>query len=456
MTHARKRSRSVKIEKPVEIKRWKKEKNYMNHTVEEVRLKNGARGLLIDVPGATVMSMQFQFRAGNRYVKSKDIEQVAHIMEHMAFGANARYKSEHEFESEFTKNGAYCNAYTSDLSMVYEVDCADFEWDRILDLQKLSICQPKFNDIELQAEKGNVRSELTNYLNDHHRLLWPKVQQLLGEDVLTYRQSLLTIGSVTLADIREHHRRTHTTNNMRFVIAGKLRGRKADIRRQLEDFQLPEGERFEVPRDELTSANPTIIRRKDASNLTFDLSMVIPRELNDEELDAMHYLNHILTGTMHSRIFGAARQQGLAYSVSAHAGAGYYDSSWDIIGQVNHDTAGALFDIITRELKLVLDGKISQEEIDGAKSFALGRYQMGAQTVSQISGFYTGRYFADDFIKDYEKVPDMIKKVSVDRMVETARGFIDHNTWVLAAVSSNDKQELVDLSDKVATLFEAR
>jgi len=59
----------------------------MNHTVEEVRLKNGAKGLFINVPGATVMSMQFHFRAGNRYTKAKDIEQVAHIMEHMAFGS---------------------------------------------------------------------------------------------------------------------------------------------------------------------------------------------------------------------------------------------------------------------------------------------------------------------------------------------------------------------------------
>jgi zinc protease len=399
------------------------------------------------------MSMQFHFRAGNRYAKSKDIEQVAHIMEHMAFGANARFKSEQEFESEFTKNGAYRNAYTSDLSMVYEADCADFEWDRILDLQKLAICQPRFNDAELQAEKGNVKSELTNYLNDHHRILWPRVQQLLGEDVLTYRQSIPTIGNVTVADVRDHHRRTHTTNNMRFVIAGKLSGRKAEIKRQLDDFQLPEGERFEVPHDELASANPTVVRRKDATNLTFNWSMAVKRELNDEELDAMHYLNHILTGTMNSRIFGAARKKGLAYSVSAHVGAGYFDSSWDIIGQVNHETAGELFDIITREIKCVLDGKISQVEIDAAKSFALGRYQMGAQTVSQISSFYTGRYFADDFIKNYDEIPNMIKKVSLERMIKTARGFIDENTWVLAAVSSGERQELVELNDKLATLF---
>jgi predicted Zn-dependent peptidase len=428
----------------------------MNHLVEEIRLKNGARGLLINVPDATTMSMQFHFRAGNRYAKSKNIEQVAHIMEHMAFGANARFRTEHEFEFEFTKNGAYRNAFTSDLSMVYEADCADFEWDRILDLQKLAICQPRFNEDELNAEKGNVRSELTNYLNDHHRILWPRVQQLLGEDVLTFRQSLPTISAVTLADVREHHRRTHTTRNMRFVIAGKLEGRKAEIKRQLEDLNLPDGERFKVPHDVLIKANPSMIRRKDATNLTFGIFMAIPRELNDEELDAMHYLNHILTGTMHSRIFGAARRKGLAYNVSAYTDVGFYDSGWDITGQVNHEAAGELFDIITRELKCVLSGDIRDEEINAAKSFALGRYQMGAQTVSQISSFYIGRYFADGFIKDYSKVPEMIDNVTKERMVDMARTFIKEDKWVLAAVSSGERQELLDLNDRVATLFEPR
>lgn len=425
----------------------------MNHTVEEVKLKNGAKGLLIDVPGATVMSMQFQFRAGNRYAKNNDIEQVAHIMEHMAFGANARFKSEKAFEAEFTKNGAYHNAYTSDLSMVYEADCADFEWDRILELQKLSICQPRFNEKELVAEKGNVRSELTNYLNDHHRILWPRIQQLLGEDVLTYRQSLGTITNVTLSDIKEHHRRTHTTNNMRFVIAGKLRGRKKAIVQELESFDLPEGERFAVPQDELKSAHPTIIRRKDASNLTFGWTMTIPRTLADDELDAMHHLNHILAGTATSRIYGKARSKGLAYHIGSYVSAGFYDSAWDISGQVNHDTAPELFQIIHKEIKAVLDGKITDNEIETAQSFGLGRYQMGAQTVSQISGFYTNRYFADDFIKDYSKVPDMIRRVSREKIVDTARQFIDTNNWVLAAVSSGDRDELVALGEQLEQLF---
>ncbi len=428
----------------------------MKHTVEEVRLKNGARGLLIDIPGATVMSFQFQFRAGNRYVRNKDIYETAHIMEHMAFGANAAYKSEHAYESDFTKNGAYHNAYTSDLSMVYVADCADFEWDRIFQLQRVAICQPKFNGEELEAEKGNVKSELTGYLNNHNRVLWPKIQQLLGEDVYTFWQRLQTIQNVTLADIREHHKRTHTARNMCFVIAGKLKGRKSDIKRQLEEWELPEGERFEVPKDLLTSGNPTLIRRKEASNLTFGLSMTVPRELSDEEAEAMNCLDQILTGTMHSRIYGAARKKGLAYGVFSDTSVGFHDSSWDFGGQVNLETSGALFDIIVREIGHVLDGKITEDELAAAKSYALGRYQMGAQTVAQISNFYTGRYFADGIVKDYEKVPDSIRKTTRECIVNTAREFVASNAWVLAGVSSGEKEEIVELNDKLATLFEKK
>ncbi len=426
----------------------------MQHTATEVKLKNGARGLLIDIPGATVMSFQFQFRAGNRYVRDKEVYETAHIMEHMAFGANARFKNEHEYEAEFTKNGAYHNAYTSDTSMVYVADCADFEWERIFDLQRVAICQPRFNSEELEAEKGNVKSELTGYLNNHNRVLWPKIQQSLGEDVYTFWQRLQTIPHVTLDDIRDHHKRTHTMSNLRFVIAGKLHGRKAQITREMEKWELPKGKLLPAPRDEQERAAPTLIRRKEASNLTFGWSIIMPRNLSDEESGAMEVLDHILTGTMHSRIYGAARRRGLAYGMFSDTSVGYYDSSWDFGGQVNLDTAPELFDIIVREVRSVLDGNITNSELDSAKSYALGRYQMGAQTVAQISNFYTGRYFLDGTVKDYNKVPDAIRKTSRECIIDTAKEFIASDAWVLAGVSSGEREDLIELHDKLAILFD--
>lgn len=428
----------------------------MRHQVHEVKLKNGARGLLIDVPGATVMSFQFHFRAGNRYVADKENYETAHIMEHMAFGANADYKSEHAYEADFTKNGAYHNAWTSDTAMCYVADCADFEWERILRLQQVAITKPKFNNAELEAEKGNVRSELTGYLNNHNRVLWPKIQQILGEEIYSYWQRIQTINNVSLRDIKEHHTRTHTSKNLRFVIAGKLDGRRTRIKELLDQWELPAGERFDLPRDEMSSAGPALIRRKEASNLTFGWSMVLPRELTDEEDDAMDCLNHLLTGTMHSRIYGAARKKGLAYGVFSDTSVGKYDSSWDFGGQVNLETADKLFDIIVREIKAVKDGAITEDELEAAKSYALGRHQMGAQTVAQISNYYAGRFFSDDVVRDYERSPEAIRCITLERMIATAREFIAHNAWALAGVSSGEKEDLVRLNDKLEKLFELK
>ncbi len=425
----------------------------MKHAVQEITLKNGSRGLLIDIPGATVMSFQFHFRAGNRFVANNEIEQAAHIMEHMAFGANARFSDGQAYEAEFTKNGAYHNAYTSDHSMVYLSDCADFEWERILELKQIAITKPRFNEEELKAEAGNVRNELNGYLNKHPRLLWPKMQQVLGEETLTYPEAIKTISNVTLKDIREHYRRTHASENLRFIIAGKMYRRKKRIIEILESWELPKGDRLTIPIDEMHGADPFLIRRE-SSNITFGWSMVVPRRLSDLELDAMSSINHILTGTMHSRIFGAARRAGLAYGIFSETSANEYSSSWDFGAEVNLDTIEPLFDIIVREVKRILAGDVSDEEIEQAKQYGIGRHQMGAQTVGQINRWYADRYFFDGHIENYEHRPAALNAVTKRRMVETAREFIASNCWLLGGVGSGDKALMDRLQAKLNTLFE--
>ncbi len=399
------------------------------------------------------MSFQFHFRAGNRFVANNDIEQAAHIMEHMAFGANARFSDGQAYEAEFTKNGAYHNAYTSDHSMVYLSDCADFEWERILELKQIAITKPRFNEEELKAEAGNVRNELNGYLNKHPRLLWPKMQQVLGEETLTYPEAIKTISNVSLKDIREHYRRTHTSENLRFIVAGKLYRRKKRIIEILESWELPRGERLAIPIDEMHGAEPFLIRRE-SSNITFGWSMVVPRRLSDSELDAMSSINHILTGTMHSRIFGAARRAGLAYGIFSETSANEYSSSWDFGAEVNLDTIEPLFDIIVREVKGVLAGNVSEEEIEQAKQYGIGRHQMGAQTVGQINRWYADRYFFDGHIENYEHRPIALNAVTKRRMVETAREFIASNCWLLGGVGSGDKALMDRLQAKLNTLFE--
>lgn len=395
------------------------------------------------------MNTKFQFRAGMRYAKRPEVYEIAHIVEHLAFGANAKYNSEQAFEADFTKNGAYHNAWTSDFSVCYESECADFEWDRIMRLQQVAIAQPRFNDEELQSEKGNVRAELTGYMNDYARLLWPRLQQLVGENVPDLQERIKTISGIELKDIREHYRRTHTAHNLRFIIAGNLRHRKHKILRMLEDWDLRPGERFEIPTDDLHSSAPVLIRRKDASNITFAFTWLTPRKLEPSEVYAMNCLNHILNGTMSSKILGQARKHGLVYGMGSDLSNGWHNASWDFDGEVNLESSTKLFDLIHKELNNVLNGEISDEDIAAAKSYAIGRYQMGAQTVSQISDYYADGYFTNGTIEKYDRMSGLVKKTKKSTMVDLAREFIGSEISALVAVSSVEKAAIVELADRL-------
>ncbi len=421
----------------------------MKHSVEEITLRNGAKGLLVDIPGASVMSTRVQFRAGMLYAKNKDVYEIPHVVEHLAFGANAKFKDEQAFEAEFTKNGAYHNAWTSDISVCYETECADFEWERIMELQRVSICEPKFNEEELKSEKANVRSELTGYMNDYYRLLWPRVQQAVGEDILALPERLETIRNIELKDIREHYRRTHTAKNMLFIIAGRIRGRRHKIIRMLNEWNLKEGEKFEIPIVDLHSSEAVSIRRKDASNITFGFSLVTPRHLEPNEVFAMNCLNHILNGTTSSKIFGAARKRGLVYGIGSSIASNATSSYWDFDGEVNLENAEALFDLIQTELMKTLNGEILDMDFLAAKSYALGRFQMGAQTVGQIADYYADGYFTNETIERYENMPDLIKSIDKFKMIELAREFAGSGIKGFAAVSSTEKATITELETKL-------
>lgn len=423
------------------------------HKVEEVKLKNGARGLLIDIPNATVMNFHFHFRAGSCYVKDKEIYETAHLMEHMAFGSNSKYRSEADFQAEFEKNGAINDAYTSDQSMLYVTECADFEWDRILDMQELTICHPRFIEEELESEKGNVRSELTGYLNERNRLVWTRIRQMTMPSFLSLRQRLQTINNIKVTDIRAHHKRTHTSDNMRFVIAGNLMGRKNEIKRKLEEWPLKRGERFKAPDADIYSfSSPALIRRKESANLSFGFSFFIPRSLDQKETDAMGILNHILTGTLHSGILGEARKKGLAYVMGSECYVNHDNTSWDFGGDVNKEYMDALFDIVVKKIQDVADGKLSEKHLEAAKNYALGRHQMGAQTVGQISDFYNTAYFSEDKILDYKNVPKRIAGVDVDTIKRIVREFIKENRIAFAGVMNGERRELDSIYAKFSKL----
>ena len=425
----------------------------LKHTVEEIILDNGIKGLLIDVPDATVVSYDINFRAGYDYA-DQSIQQVAHLLEHLSFGANENFATAEEYSQEFSKNGAGRGAVTTDRGMNYSADSAIMEWDRIMDLSKVAITRPRFEQKSLDAEKGNVREELVARADHYSRVLWQNIHRAMGSKRLMDPEKLATLDRVQLSDIQNYHQKTHTLNNMRFVIAGDLLKNKDVIIDKLKTWDLPIGERFPAVKISPTSSPMVHIYRKDLSNLTFSLTIVLPRVFTIAESVAMGALNHILTGTFHSRIYGRARSQGICYSM----GSGYDTdisgvSEWSFYGRVGLDNADSLFKLIVEQLQKIINNDITTAELDAAKQYALGGHQMKGQTVGAIASWYLPEYFSREVIDPLDESPELIKATTIQGMVLLAKEFIEKGEWTLGGIGNISSEQLQSHYDLLSNLL---
>lgn len=428
----------------------------MKHTVVEVKLPNGAKGLLINIPDATVMTCEVNFRAGE-YLLEREKWETAHLLEHLIFNANERFARAKDFQRELEKNGAYYNASTGVYDITYEMECADFEWQRVLELFLFAISKPLFKEEEFKAEVGNVREELVYRSNNHFRHLGLALRERYGLCAITDQERVKIMDNVTLDDIRKHYQATHTTDNIRFVLAGKLpASRREAISKLFETLALPtaKGRRPLLVEHPKSVKAPLLITNKTVDNVYFYIDTFMTRWLKNKEVDAVALANNMLTETLHSRILGAAREQGLVYGMSSSYARWKGGSNWWFAAQVLPENASRLFEIITRELGYLKSGKINDQDIIDAKQYALGRYQRGAQTVSGTASGYSTRYFFDDQIEDYYELPDRIDAVTKKDIVAAANALFDEQIGGLGVLGNCNQKTVKQLSADLESLWQ--
>lgn len=428
----------------------------MQHIVSELVLKNGSRGLLIHIPHASVMAFEFNFRAGE-YLVERDKWETPHLMEHLLLGANQHLPKARAFQAEFEKNGAYSNASTGTYDISYEAECADFEWKRVLQLLTTAISKPLFLGEEFLAEVGNVREELTARSNNHFRHLSLALRQKYGFSVMTDKERLELMENVCLKDVLDHYHKTHSSSNLRFVIAGKLtEQRRRAVEKIIDGIDLPEGSgRTQLPNEHPAQLRkPLHIHNETVDNLYFYIDTFMGRQMSDPETDALSLINTMLTETLYSRILGTARERGLVYHVSSGFGNTTQSTNWWFGAQIMPANAEALFAIIVGELNKVFDGSISSRDIAAAKQYALGRYQRSGQTVSGTANGYAHRYFFDDTVEDYYALPGRIKAITKESIVSISRALFEDKIWGLGTLGTAGQAFTNKLNKQLQVLWQ--
>jgi Peptidase M16 inactive domain len=226
---------------------------------------------------------------------------------------------------------------------------------------------------------------------------------------------------VAVADIKEHHARTHFAANMRFIVAGNLSGRRLKkIESTFLNMELPKGQkRFGLPNERPRPLRkPIYIPNKTVENLYFYIDTFLKRRLSDPEIDSLSLANTILTSTLYSRILGTARERALS-------------------------NVTPLFELIKEQIRDVRAGNLKMSEVRAAKQYGLGGFQRSGQTVSGTAIGYLGRYFFDGVISDYYRIPERIKDVRKNDITRVLNKMFEEKIWGLGMLGA-ENQSLVD------------
>ncbi|HEX9153566.1 MAG TPA: insulinase family protein, partial [Candidatus Saccharimonadales bacterium] len=316
-----------------------------------------------------------------------------------------------------------------------------------------------FLEDEFEAEFGNVREELTARSNNHFRHLSLALRKQYGFMSKTDQERLELMENVKIEDVRQHYKKTHTSRNMRFIIAGNITPKRHDtIIEMLENVALPLGTgRLALPSERpATQKRPLYIHNKTVKNIYFYVDSFMNRRMDEAETDALSLVNTMLTETLYSKILGAARERGLVYGMSSGFGQTKLASNWWFGAQVSQKNAPALFEIMTKELDNVFTGQIAADDIEAAKAYSLGRFQRSAQTVGGTAAGYSSRYFFDEVIEDYYQVPKHIKAITKTAIVDISRDLFSDNIWGVGVLSNCDKPFVGDLHKQLSVLWEPK
>lgn len=394
----------------------------MKHTVFEHKLPSGACGLVVDVPGSAVINVRVTFHSGFQFSDPSAYE-VPHIMEHLLATVTKRHSKPNAFNIEVQKNGAYVNASTSADTNDYIYEFAEFELERILNLIDEQVSEPLFGKTPFEAERSNVREELTRNTTQHMSMVAIKLaEQSFPKQWLGYEARIAQLDAITLSQLEKHYHATHTAANARFYISGAFADGGEAVAARLEQIfaKLAPGERLELAKTIGKGADAPIVTYRDIDQLYYRTGRYFG-DLSEQQRATMSILRMLMVGGMGSRVLGEARRRGLAYSVGAVGYSEPGNSSFGFTGYVTPLHADALFEVIADSMARVGAGETTPEELRAAQDLLVGSITRSTQTAGDILQWYTDRYDEEGVVRDFDEGLSRLRSVTHDEVTALCR-----------------------------------
>ena len=357
-------------------------------------LPNGARIVTEAVPAVRSVSLGLWVATGSRHEKAGE-GGAAHFIEHMVFKGTQR-RSARELAQEMDAIGGQVNAYTTKESTCFYARCLDEHLPRALDLLCDMVFDSKFDQADVDTERGVILEEIGMYQDNPEDLCSERLMAAVYKGSPLARPILgrkATLDKMT-GEWLKHYQRTHyRPGSIVCAMAGSFTPLMVDA---LKARLLPL-EAGETPTAVPAVYTPAITLKKKATEQNH-LTLAFPGlPYGDEDRFVLQLLSTMLGSGMSSRLWQEVREKrGLCYSIYTY-GAGHAETGvFAIYTALSRDTEREALETILRVVADFAEHGPAPEELERARELSKANVLMGLEsTQSRMSALGRGLLLQD-------------------------------------------------------------
>lgn len=192
--------------------------------IRRTTLPNGLDVIVVENPGVPLVTIEAVVRNG-AFVQAPEIEGLAHMYEHMIFGANSTWPDAQLFQARLSELGADFNGTTSEERVNYYLTLSSDSLEPGLRALAAALRSPLFRPDELAREKEVVLGEYDRNEADPFFSFQQRLGRALWGPAWTRKNSIgrrEILRSVTPQQMREIQRRYYVPNNTALIVAGDV------------------------------------------------------------------------------------------------------------------------------------------------------------------------------------------------------------------------------------------
>lgn len=378
-------------------------------------LDNGLRVVTEYIEHVNSISVGIMVQNGSRN-ESKDVNGISHFIEHMFFKGTDK-RSAKDIVQEIENIGGQINAYTSKETTCYYIKALNTHVDLCLDVISDMILNSKFDEEEIEKEKGVVIEEI-NMSQDNPEDVLDEIhsEAIFGNDSLAY-PILGTpdrIKSFNRKKIKDYIRTHYTPYNSVLSICGKFD--EKELRKLIEEYfgKWSKDDIYNPTYETIELKHDSKYTEKQIEQVHINLGLNgLPYA--DDKAYSLVLLNNIFGGGASSILFQKVREElGLCYSIYSYMQPYLGVGTLNIYTGLSSKYCDKAISVINEHLYDFAKKGISKELLEINKEKIKASYILGLESTSSRMFANAKCFLLQNKIKTQEDVIKRINKIDGD------------------------------------------